>query len=110
MDAGEVMDATLPTRALVALSMQSLRAISGMKPSRSLVGMMPRIAPRPVLLVAAGGVPEEPLVSRLYQRKGGSSVQVWEVPGAAHTGGLRKHPAAYEQRTVGFLDAALGLR
>ena len=110
MDANEVTDATLPTRALVGLSMQSLRAISGMKPSRSLVGMMPRIAPRPVLLVAAGGVPEEPLVSRLYQRKGGSSVQVWEVPGAAHTGGLRKHPAAYEQRTVGFLDAALGLR
>ena len=110
MDANEVTDATLPTRALVGLSMQSLRAISGMKPSRSLVGMMPRIAPRPVLLVAAGGVPEEPLVSRLYQRKGGSSVQVWEVPGAAHTGGLRKHPPAYEQRTVGFLDAALGLR
>jgi len=37
-------------------------------------------------------------------------VQVWEAPGAAHTGGLRKHPAAYEQRTVGFLDAALDLR
>ena len=109
MDANEVTDATLPTRALVALSLQSLRAISGMKPSRSLVAMMPRIAPRPVLLVAAGGVPEEPLVSRLYQRKGGSSVQVWEAPGAAHTGGLRKHPAAYEQRTVGFLDAALGV-
>ena len=79
-----------------------------MKPSCSLVGMMPRIAPRPVLLVAAGGVTEEPLVARLYQRRGGSSVGVWEVPGAAHTGGLRKHPAAYEKRTVGFLDDALG--
>ena len=95
---------------MVGLAMQSVRAISGMKPSQSLVGMMPRIAPRPVLLVAAGGVPEEPLVSRLYQREGGGSVQAWEAPGAAHTGGLRKHPAAYEQRTVGFLDAALGLR
>jgi hypothetical protein len=94
---------------MIGVSLQSLRAISGMKPSRSLLGMMPRIAPRPVLLVAAGGVAEEPLVARLYQRKGGRSVQVWEVPGAAHTGGLRRHPAAYEQRTVGFLDAELGV-
>ena len=107
MDAHEVTDAGPVERAMVGLSTQSLRAISGMKPSRSLVGMMPAIAPRPVLLVAAGSVPEEPKVSRLYQRAGGSRVQVWEVPGAAHTGGLRKHPADYERRTVGFLDRAL---
>jgi pimeloyl-ACP methyl ester carboxylesterase len=109
MDVSKVRHPGLLTRAVVGLSLQSLRAVSGMKPSRSLVGMMPRIAPRPVLLVAAGGVSEEPLVARMYQRKGGSSVRVWEVPDAAHTGGLRKHPAAYEQRTVGFLDDALGV-
>ena len=96
-------------RALTGLSTQSVRAISGMKPSRSLVGMMPGIAPRPVLLVAAGRVPEEPRVARMYQRAGGSAVQVWEVPGAGHTAGRRKHPAEYEQRTVGFLDRALGM-
>jgi pimeloyl-ACP methyl ester carboxylesterase len=95
-------------RALTGLATQSVRAISGMKPSRSLVGMMPGIAPRPVLLVAAGRVPEEPRVARMYQRAGGSAVQVWEVHGAGHTAGRRKHPAEYEQRTVGFLDRAIG--
>jgi pimeloyl-ACP methyl ester carboxylesterase len=90
------------------LAEQEVRAISGMKSSPSLVGLMPAIAPRPVLLVAAERMPEEPLVSRMYQRAGGDRVQVWEVPGAAHTGGLRKHPAEYERRTIGFLDRALG--
>ena len=49
-------------------------------------------------------------VARMYQRAGGSRVQTWEVPGAAHTGGLRKHPADYERRTVGFLDSALKMQ
>ena len=86
---------------------QSARAVSGMKPSRSLVEFMPAIAPRPVLLVAGGKIPEEPPVSRMYQRAGGESVKVWVAPGAVHIGAIRKHPAEYEQRTIGFLDEAL---
>ena len=70
---------------------------------------MPGIAPRPVLLVAGGAVPEEPPVARMYQRAGGSAVEVWEAPGAGHTAGRRKHPVEYERRTVGFLDTALGM-
>ena len=109
-DAQRAVHAGPLERAMTGLQIQSVRAISGMEPSHSLIGMMPAIAPRPVLLVAAGRVPEEPKVARLYQRAGGSSVQTWEVPGAAHTGGLRKHPAEYERRTVGFLDAALKMQ
>ena len=36
--------------------------------------------------------------------------QLWELPDTGHTAGLRKHPAAYERRTVGFLDRALAGR
>jgi pimeloyl-ACP methyl ester carboxylesterase len=108
MDAQKVSHPGPVERAVAGLAVQSVRAISGMKTSRSLVAMMPRIAPRPVLLVAAGRVPEEPRVARMYQRAGGSAVQVWEVPGAGHTAGRRKHPAEYEQRTVGFLDRVIG--
>ena len=71
--------------------------------------MMPKIAPRPVLLVAGGGFPDEIPASSLYRDAGGPTVQLWELPDAAHTGGLRKHPAEYERRVVGFLDRALGL-
>jgi pimeloyl-ACP methyl ester carboxylesterase len=96
-------------RAFGWLTMRSVRAISGMKTSQSLIPMMPKIAPRPVLLVAGGGFPDEIPASRLYRDAGGSSVQLWELPGTGHTAGLRKHPAAYERRTVGFLDRALGV-
>jgi len=95
--------------ALGWLTMRSVRAISGMKTSPSLIPMMPKIAPRPVLLVAGGGFPDEIPASRLYRRAGGSTVELWELPDTGHTAGLRKHPAAYEKRTVGFLDRALGL-
>jgi len=88
---------------------QSVRTISGMKPSPSLVGLMPDIAPRPVLLVAGGGFPDEIKASRMYRDAGGSTVELWELPDTGHTAGLRKHPAAYERRTVGFLDRALGV-
>jgi uncharacterized protein len=90
------------------LTMRSVRAVSGMKTSPSLIPMMSRIAPRPVLLVAGGGFPDEIPASRLYRDAGGPTVQLWELPDTGHTAGLRKHPAAYERRTVGFLDRALG--
>ena len=46
----------------------------------------------------------------MYARAGGDSVKVWVAPGATLVGAIRKHPAEYEQRTVGFLDDALGSR
>ena len=74
------------------------------------MGFLPRIAPRPVLLIAGGaGVPAEIPANRRYRDAGGPAVELWELPDAGHTGGLRRHPAAYEARTTAFLDRALGL-
>ena len=87
-----------------------VRGISGMRTSPSLLGLIPDIAPRPVLLIAAGGLPEEIPAARRYRDAGGDSVRLWELPDAAHTGGLRKHTAEYERTTIAFLDGALGLR
>jgi pimeloyl-ACP methyl ester carboxylesterase len=89
------------------LQVQVAHGISGARPARSLVGLIPRIAPRPVLLVAGGGFPVEIPANRVYRRAGGETVELWERPGAAHTAGLRVDPAQYERRTVGFLDRAL---
>jgi uncharacterized protein len=97
-------------RAMVWSAMQTLRGVSGMRPSPSLVGMMPRIAPRPVLLVASGGDPTEIPTARLYRDAGGANVELWELRDSGHTAGLRTHPVAYERRTVGFLDRALRRR
>jgi pimeloyl-ACP methyl ester carboxylesterase len=108
MDGSRYGEAGVTERALLWLQLQSVRAIAGTRPSPSLVGLMPRIAPRPVLLVAGGGFPDEIPANRAYRDAGGPSTQLWERPQAGHTAGLRTQPTDYERRTVGFLDGALG--
>lgn len=63
-------------------------------------------APRPVLLITAGDVPDETHAARYIQR-GNANVLVWQVPGAGHTGGLRTRPEEWRQRVTAFLDSAL---
>ena len=110
MDAHEGRDPALPERAFGAVWLHAVRAVSGMREAPSLIGLMPRIAPRPVLLIAGGvGAPDEIAANRAYRNAGGATTQLWELPDAGHTGGLRTHPAAYERRTTAFLDQALGL-
>lgn len=109
MDGRRYGDPPVTERILLWLQLQSARAISGARPSPSLVGLMPEIAPRPVLLIAGGGFPDEIPANRAYRDAGGPTTQLWERPEAGHTAGLTTEPAEYERRTVGFLDEALGL-
>ena len=109
-DAQRAGDPGLPERVVAELGLQVVRGVSGMQESPSLVGVMPRIAPRPVLLIAGGGDPNEIPTNRGYRDAGGSTVQLWELPDTGHTAGLRTHPVEYERRTTTFLDRALGLK
>lgn len=77
------------------------------RPPASLRASVAAAAPRPVLLVAAGDVADEASAGRFIRSGSPATVQLWVVPGAGHTGGLRAAPAAWERRVVGFLDAAL---
>jgi uncharacterized protein len=109
-DGDRVSARALPERTFGALSLQAVRGISGTREAPSLNGIMPRIAPRPVLLIAGGvGAPDEIPANRVYRDEGGPTTQLWEIPDAGHTAGLRTHPAEYERRTTAFLDQALGL-
>lgn len=64
-------------------------------------------APRPVLLVTAGDVADESHSAEHVRARAPSSVSVWTVPGAGHTGGLETAPAEWEETVIGFLDRAL---
>ena len=108
-DAQSAHEASLLERARLSLMLQSIRGVSGMRTSTSLNPMIEKIAPRPVLLVATGGLPQELAANRTYRRRGGPSTQLYELPEADHTGGLRARPEEYERRTTAFLDRALGL-
>jgi uncharacterized protein len=108
-DSTEAADLGPAEKTFGFLTMQVVRGVSGTHSAPSLFGLMPRIAPRPVLLIAGGAVDEEVVTNRRYQAEGGANVELWAVPGAGHTAGLRTRPADYERRTTTFLDEALGL-
>jgi pimeloyl-ACP methyl ester carboxylesterase len=108
-DAQDVRDVGPNQRLVTWLMLNGIRGVSGMRTSTSLNPMIGRIAPRPVLLVASGGFEQEIPANRIYRRHGGPTTELYELPGAAHTGGLRARPAEYERRTTAFLDRALGL-
>jgi pimeloyl-ACP methyl ester carboxylesterase len=86
------------------------RALAGTRAAPSLTPLMSQVAPRPVLLVASSGDPAEIPTNRVYARAGGPTTELWELHGVGHVAGVRRRPAAYEARTIGFLDRALGLR
>jgi uncharacterized protein len=87
--------------------LHATRAISGTQAAPSLDGVMPRIAPRPVLLIASGGDPEEIPVNRRYRDAAGESAELYEIPDADHTAGITTHPREYEQRVTALLDRSL---
>lgn len=64
-------------------------------------------APRPVLLITAGEVADEQHAGESVRAASPSSVELWMVPGADHTGGLATDPVQWEQRVIDFLDEHL---
>ena len=74
---------------------------------RSAVAAAPKT---PVLLIAAGAVPDELKSARYIQTSSPDSVQIWVAPNAGHVGGLGAHPGEWQERVSTFLDTALGVR
>ena len=108
-DQMETPDVPAGVRWLSPMTMETVAGavLANRRPPAGLVDAMPRIAPRPVLLVTGGrGNPDEEL-NAVYQRAGGPTVSLWRIPDAGHTAGLSAAPRAYEQRVVGFFDRAL---
>jgi fermentation-respiration switch protein FrsA (DUF1100 family) len=76
-------------------------------PPPSLMDLVDDIAPRSLLLIRGlDGQPAE-VLNRAFYDAAGAPKQLWEVPGAGHTGALSAAPAEYERRVVGFFDEAL---
>ena len=77
------------------------------RPPVPLAVSMERIRPRPVLLIAAGDVPDEGHVAERLQAVAPDATEVWVVPGSPHVGALATDPGGWEERVVGFLESAL---
>jgi len=84
-----------------------LTLFSNSPPPPMMQDIVKRIAPRPVFIIwATHGVDTEALNPE-YFKAAGDPKTLWEIPESKHTGGLQARPQEYEQRVVGFFDAAL---
>jgi len=86
----------------------ALTAISGVTPPPSLVDLAPQIAPRPLLLIAAGPeTTQEIKLNRIYYAAAGEPKHLWELPDSTHIRGLFSHPQEYQDKVLTFFDQAL---
>jgi predicted alpha/beta hydrolase len=83
------------------------QVLSGSSPGPALAEAVPRVAPTPLLLVAAGDPATEGRFNRRYADAARAPSALWQLRGVGHTAALRERPAEYERRVVGLLDAAL---
>jgi uncharacterized protein len=110
---GEEMDHDLDplkkaTNALPAwLKQASIAVFSNQSPPENLKDLVPKIAPRPLLLIAAPNSPNGEDLNRGYYEAAGEPKTLWEISESGHTGGIEARPAEYERRVVGFFDRAL---
>lgn len=86
----------------------ALVVISGVTPPPPLVDLMPQIAPRPLLLIAAGTETDQEIkLNRIYYDAAGEPKQLWELPDSTHIGGLFSHSVEYQAQVLAFFDRAL---
>jgi hypothetical protein len=97
----------LLTPSIAALGVATA-VFSNQSPPPKIVDRIGGIAPRSVFLIWADpGQGGEDVRQPKYYAAAGEPKQIWQVPGAAHTGGLKAQPAEYERRVVDFYDRAL---
>jgi len=98
-----------PLRWIAPITMETAAGVvlADHLPPPDLADLMPRIAPRPVLLIRGMQGNGDEALNRAYRDAGGPTVTLWELQRAGHTGGLSAAPAEYERRVIGFLDRAL---
>lgn len=93
--------------AFAAVKTGALAVFADRAPPANLKDLVGRIAPRPLLLIAAPNSKHGEELNRGYLAAAGEPKALWEIPESRHVGGLEARPAEYEQRVVGFFDRAL---
>jgi len=90
-----------------AMRTAAVSVFANQTPPRNLKDLVGRIAPRPLMLIAAPHSGNGEDLNRGYYRVAGEPKTLWEIPESHHVGGIVARPAEYERRVVGFFDRAL---
>ncbi|MET0614108.1 MAG: alpha/beta fold hydrolase [Thermoleophilaceae bacterium] len=90
-----------------AVRVGALSVLTNQAPPKNLESLVGRIAPRPVMLIAAPNSKHGEELNRDYYAAAKQPKTLWEIPESKHTGGIEARPREYERRVVGFFDDAL---
>jgi MYXO-CTERM domain-containing protein len=90
-----------------AVKAAAVAVFANQSPPPNLKDVVGRIAPRPLLLIAAPNSPAGEDLNRGYFKAAGAPKTLWEIPESKHVGGLTARPAEYERRVTRFFDDAL---
>jgi len=71
------------------------------------IDAVPKIAPRPLLLIASADWQYEREYNEAFYAAAGEPKSLWLIPGILHGGGWSKYPDEYERRLTEFFDQAL---
>jgi hypothetical protein len=91
----------------MAVKVGAMAVFTNQSPPPNLRDVVGRIAPRPVMLIAAPNSKNGEKLNRGYYAAAREPKTLWEIPESKHTGGIDARPGEYEQRVVGFFDQAL---
>jgi fermentation-respiration switch protein FrsA (DUF1100 family) len=90
-----------------AVRVGALSVLANQEPPKSLKSLVARIAPRPVMLIAAPNSKHGEELNRDYYAAAQEPKTLWEIPESKHTGAIDARPRAYERRVTRFFDDAL---
>jgi uncharacterized protein len=92
---------------MYAAKTAAVAVFANQSPPVNLKDVVGRIAPRPLMLIAAPNSPNGEDLNRDYYKAAGQPKTLWEIPESGHTGGIEARPREYERRVVGFFDRSL---
>lgn len=106
-EVSDVEGLTKVTTFLNYLTRDAANAVfSNQRPPAPLTELIPKIAPRPILLIHAGER-DAGTLNPSYYRAARAPKEIWRVPAGGHTDGIDVRPNQYERRVVRFFDRAL---
>ena len=90
-----------------AVKVGTMSVLTNQAPPANLRDLVGKIAPRPIMLIAAPNSKNGEKLNRGYYAAAREPKALWEIPESKHTGGMDARPVQYERRVVGFFDDSL---
>jgi len=92
---------------LLVVKTAAVAIFSNSAPPPKLTDEIPSISPRPSLFIWASTLSQTERMNPRYHALAGPHSSIWELDDAPHVRALDTRPDEYEERVIGFFDAAL---